>query len=216
METKFEIIPIFPTPLYINQIPQELVSDHISLLNNEKLLGKKEGILEEDYGSRSLDTYILNNPLYKNLSNYILQHATNFSQNYLSYNYKNYKFSQSWVSVKNPNQEHVPHSHYHSLISGILFYGESNKDTSKVSFIREDNYSRTLHSHPSNPDSINQFSYNEYSINYSPNSLILFPSYLVHTVSKNITNIPRKSLAFNIIPRDGFGVEGGLTELKFN
>jgi hypothetical protein len=37
METKYEVIPLFSTPLYGNNVPDQLVLDHISLLDNEKI-----------------------------------------------------------------------------------------------------------------------------------------------------------------------------------
>jgi hypothetical protein len=38
METKYQVIPIFPTPLYTNKVPEQLVSDHTDFLNNEKII----------------------------------------------------------------------------------------------------------------------------------------------------------------------------------
>jgi uncharacterized protein (TIGR02466 family) len=215
METKYEVIPLFSTPLYGNNVPDQLVLDHISLLDNEKILKEKDGIPVKDYGSRSQNTYILNQPQYQNLHNYILQHATYYAENYLNYNYEHYKFSQSWISIKQPNQKHSPHSHANSLVSGVLFYGDFNDKTSHISFIRDDFYSKSVGGNKMGLN-LNQFSYINYDLLYRSNLLVLFPSYLVHSVSKNLTNIPRKSLAFNTIPRDGFGREGSLTELKFN
>ena len=217
METKFEVIPIFPTPLYINEVPKQLILDHISLLDNEKINEKKENVNSELFGENSLDTYILNKPEYENLNKYILQHGKNYAENYMSYDYKNYKFSQSWISLKKPNQSHNQHFHAFSLISGVLFYGESYNNTSNLNFLRYDDYNINSLVHPKKPEKdLNDFSYTSFSLYYKPNNLILFPSYLTHEVSKNVTNIPRKSLAFNIVPRDGFGSEETLNRLKFN
>ena len=44
--------------------------------------------------------------------------------------------------------------------------------------------------------------------------LILFVS-ACSSVPKNTSNQDRKSLAFNVVPRDGFGHEENLTQLKF-
>jgi uncharacterized protein (TIGR02466 family) len=215
METKYEIIPLFPTPLYVNQIPEQLVLDHIDLLNNEKIIGEDANTPVDNFGNRSQNSYLFDKTMYQNLSSYILQHSSNFAENYLEYDYQHYKFSQSWISVKYPNQEHLRHSHGNSLISGVVFYGEGNKNSSKIKFIREDHFSKEVDLHKSKIPT-NDFSYLTYDIDYVPNLLILFPSYLSHAVLKNTTNFPRKSLAFNVIPRDGFGREDHLNELKFN
>jgi uncharacterized protein (TIGR02466 family) len=217
METEYQIIPIFPIPLYTNKIPEQLVLDHIELLDNEKLKSKPElgGDTIEKYGTRSQNSYILNQLSYQNLSTYILQHTVNYAENYLRYDYQHYKFSQSWISVKYPNQEHANHFHSNSLISGVLFFGKQTLDSSKITFHRDDDYAHYYNNHQYKVPN-NDFSYLAYDVNYIPNLLVIFPSTLRHSVSKNLTNIPRKSLAFNIVPRDGFGSEETLNELKFN
>jgi len=44
--------------------------------------------------------------------------------------------------------------------------------------------------------------------------LLLFPSYLQHTVSINESQVNRYSLAFNSMPRYQLGMMNDLTELK--
>ena len=55
----------------------------------------------------------------------------------------------------------------------------------------------------------------EFSIEFTPGLLLLFPSYLHHSVPLNKTDKTRCSLAFNIVPTIGLGEETSLTELKF-
>jgi uncharacterized protein (TIGR02466 family) len=211
METKYEVIPIFPTLLYTNKVPEQLVKDHTDFLNQEEIID----LNNNHYGSRSKNSYLFHKKKYKNLSKYILQHVVHYSENYLSYNYQNYKFSQSWVSVKFPHQEHKTHTHSFSLISGVLFYGDSFDKTSHISFHRKDTISKDFKSNVRSK-LVNQFSSTTYEIFYKPNLMVLFPSNLAHSVSKNITDIPRKSISFNVVPKEGFGSEENLNELKFN
>ena len=211
METKYQVIPLFPTPLYANKIPEQLILDHISLLNNEKTRNTPQ-IESEGFGEVSQNTYILNQPEYQNLKSYILQHVTYYTKSYLNYDYKNYTFSQSWISIKNPNQTHKPHTHSNSLVSGVIFYDNFTDETSKIDFYRNDSYS-IGNNHPLGTN-LNQFNYLSYSIPYQSNLLILFPSFLGHSVSKNLTNFPRKSLSFNIVPKEGFGTEETLNKLE--
>ena len=72
METKYEIIPLFPTPLYVNQIPEQLVLDHIDLLNNEKIIGEDANTPVDNFGNRSQNSYLFDKTMYQNLSSYIL------------------------------------------------------------------------------------------------------------------------------------------------
>jgi K+-transporting ATPase A subunit len=60
-----------------------------------------------------------------------------------------------------------------------------------------------------------KYTHEYFSINATPGLLLLFPSYLQHSVPLNKSNLIRCSLAFNSVPVVGFGEEESLTELKF-
>jgi len=60
-----------------------------------------------------------------------------------------------------------------------------------------------------------KYAWEYFDINFTPGLLLLFPSYLHHSVPLNKTNSTRCSLAFNVVPEVGFGEENLLTELKF-
>ena len=215
METQFKIIPIFPTALYTNILPEQLVLDHIPLLDSENMLTEKDNISADSKGERSSDSYILSKESYKNLSSYILQHSTNYVKNYTPYAYKDFKFLQSWVSIKQPHHTHTSHFHANSFISGLLFYGESIETTSNITFQKLQNHTHFHHPFKTG-ENFNDFTNSTVFVKHKPNLLILFPSTLYHSVSENTTNIPRKSLSFNIVPKEGFGLEETLTQLKFN
>ncbi len=67
----------------------------------------------------------------------------------------------------------------------------------------------------SNTQSYDPYAQKEFSIEFTPGLLLLFPSYLHHSVPLNKTEKTRCSLAFNVVPTVGFGEETSLTELKF-
>ena len=213
METKYEVISIFPIPIYVNKIPKHLVKECIFSFDQEPMkdMGK-------EYGSRSNNTYIFSKQEYKKLGNYILHQATYYAENIYNYNYKNYKFSQSWLSQKKVNENHTPHIHHNSLISGVMYYDDFNEiEISPLVFNRNDPFSQNYNSHKNKPIELsNQFSSTKVTVFVKPNMLILFPSTQTHSVPINKSNKVRKSLAFNIVPKNGFGVEDNLTELKFN
>ena len=62
---------------------------------------------------------------------------------------------------------------------------------------------------------LSQSAQTEFSVNFEPGLLVLFPSWLHHSVPQNITDSVRCSLAFNVVPTTGFGEEESLTELLF-
>ena len=211
---KPQVLPIFPTPIYFNSFSPKTLNHYLPKLDQEILKGEKEGNNENQYGKRSANSYLLNDPEYNHLAKEIMNHVYFYVEDVLLFNYKEYKFSQSWVSVKTPGQPHSPHTHPHSLISGVIFYGDVSSNTSGLTFHRGPYYSNFLHSHP-RKSNLNQFVGDEFSIDFQPNSIVLFPSDLIHSVDQNNTGIARKSIAFNIVPKKGLGKEDNLTQLSF-
>ena len=210
---KPEILELFPTPVYLTMIPEKL-SSVVPFLDNQDMNTKSD---EANYGRRSLDSYVLNRPECATLSSFILECVQDFSDNTLLYNYKSYKLSQSWVSHKEPGQHHTMHSHPNSLISGVFYYGFSEENTPAIKFhkITGAINQNTILPKTKADKRDSKSAWSEFSVNFQPGLLVLFPSYLHHSVPINKSNSVRCSLAFNIVPTVGFGEEESLTELLF-
>lgn len=211
MENNTEILSIFPIPIYLTHLPSYL-SKVIPYLDSQEMISSDNS---SEFGSRSKNSYILNSSECLELSNSILNHAFNYGYESLNYSYQNYKFTQSWISQKHPNESHTSHIHTNSLISGVFYYGNWDNSLPNINFTND-----LLIRHPHQPkyrkENTTPFSSIGANIEVGPGRLILFPSTLFHSVSKNNSNLIRKSLAFNIVPTEGFGNESELTELKFN
>ena len=214
MENNYKIIDLFPTPLFTTQIPSQYSS--VITVFDEQEIGGNLG-QEFEYGKRSKNSYVLNDPNCLKFKEYLLTQITYFANQILSYDYDSYKITQSWLTFKYPNESHVSHSHPNSLVSGVLYYGDIDSSTSQIIFHRggsyPDSHSIILPKHKLKKG---PHSYIEAHHHPTPGNLILFPSYLRHSVPINTTNKIRKSLAFNVVPTNGLGSEEELTELKFN
>ena len=75
-----------------------------------------------NYGERSNNSYILNEPECVEVKKFVLQHVKEFAENTLLYDYNTWEISQSWVSRKQPGQHHTMHTHPNSLISGVFYW----------------------------------------------------------------------------------------------
>lgn len=225
MKNKPDIITFFPTTVLKVSLPNSVASV-VSFLDNQlhtipnpdpKMAQQENG---KNYGEISKDTYILENKECKDLRDNILFYSTYYAEEILGYYSQEWKFSQSWISLKYPNQTHHSHTHGNSIISGVFYYG-SNYHISE-------SYNITFHKHhtppagfntlsvPSDENKINYYNTTNYNINPQPGDLLIFPSHLMHSVPENQSNKIRRSLAFNVVPKKGFGSEHTLTELKFN
>jgi uncharacterized protein (TIGR02466 family) len=211
MQINYEILELFPTPIYTTTVPIEL-SKVIPFLDKQDISTDTD---DDNYGFRSKDSYILDKPECEDLATFILSNVENYGDE-LGYDYKEYKFSQSWVSIKSPGQHHTMHSHPNGLISGVFYYGPVIEKTPAIKFHKIVSSINVPYILPKTVNNKNlKYTQNEFSIEFQPGLLILFPSYLYHSVPLNNTNTSRHSLAFNIIPTIGFGDESLLTELKF-
>ena len=200
MKDNFNIIDLFPTPLYITSISE----------NNDLDINDFDF---KDYTDRSTNTYVLKLQKYYNLKQEILTHINKFSYE-LGYAHKSYRITQSWVNIKPISNSHHRHNHANSLISGV-FYPKNNPDhIPAINFHKpEENF--LLPRYLPVEESPNPQYSDTVKIKVSRNILILFPSYLAHSVDPNPNPQFRYSLAFNSIPLDSLGDENDLTELKF-
>lgn len=208
-----EILELFPTPLYTTQLPAEL-SSIIPFLNKQNMDSDSD---EANFGCRSKNSYIFNTPECTDLKKFILDCVYDFATTSLLYEYKEYKFSQSWISHKYPGQHHSLHSHPNSLISGVFYYGEPDENIPAIKFHKPLGGINTSYISPKtkNDKRESKFAWEVFSVDFEPGLLLLFPSYLLHSVPLNTTDKVRCSLAFNVIPTIGFGSEETLTELLF-
>ena len=214
MENNFKVLDLFPTPLVVINLPQSF-STLTSFFNNQEITSPP---FESPFGGISKNSYILDEVECLGLKNFILNKVLLFGNNILSYDYSSYKITQSWITIKYPNQSHHIHSHSNSIISGVLYYGNFLSDTPPILFHKHSNsfYNTNIIENAPPQGNLNLYSSPSFIIYPKPGNLILFPSWLPHSVPENKTNIPRTSLSFNILPKRGLGAEKSLNELKFN
>ena len=214
MNGTLEIASLFPTPLLIIDIPPEL-STACNLFDRTEMGFDKDSRME--YGIHSKNTYIMDEPECVELKKFILNLVRDFAQNQLMYDYDEWTFSQTWVTWKEPGQQHVPHTHPNSVISSVFFYGYGEEKTPAITFHKHD-YQGTGQSimlreiadkRPS------PFAWKTFTVPFKPGLLLLFPSYFRHSVPMNQTKYTRKSVSMNIIPKGGLGDPHSLTELLF-
>jgi len=206
-----KIHSLFSVPIIEIKIPSEF-SSIIKFFNSQSLL-EPDHLMKIEFGNRSKDSYILDNPKCVLLKNFLLQKISEYGQEVLNLDYSEYKLTQSWISIKHLGETHAPHTHPNSIISGVFYYGEVSESTSKLGF-QKIPVSTSYVMEPKYKSNFNPLN-GPYFLPVSPGTLYLFPSNLGHFVNTNNTSIPRKSLAFNSVPKKGLGVESFLTEFKF-
>ena len=214
MNDTLEIAPLFPTPLLRIDIPPQL-STACNIFDSTEMWTDKESRM--DYGLHSKNTYIMDEPECVDLKKFVLDLAKDFAQNTLMYDYDEWTFSQTWVTWKEPGQQHVPHTHPNSVISGVFFYGHGEEGTPALQFHRNDLQGNTqtimLKDKPDKRPS--PFAWKTFTVPFKAGTLLMFPSYFRHSVPINETKYTRKSVSMNIVPKGMLGDPHSLTELQF-
>lgn len=208
------VLELFPTPLVATKMPDNL-SNIIPFLDAQ---APNTGSDVANYGERSANSYILNEPECIEAKTFILQQVKEFADNILLFDYDEYELSQSWVSRKHPGQHHTMHTHPNSLISGVFYYGEPAPNTPAIKFHKMTGGMNVnqLQAKTKPDKRPSKFAWDTFSVQFEPGLLVLFPSYLFHSVPMNESDKIRSSVAFNVVPKNNLGQEENLTELNFN
>lgn len=203
-----KIVDLFPTPIYLSKceldISQEI--DYLKSLDLDIL----DPTVITNYGCRSVSTHVLHDINLKKLKNYIIDCLEDYVTNVLNYKIKEMVLTQSWVSIKQPGQKHVAHSHPNSFISGVFYW---QHDICPLVFVNDKNKMNFV---IPKKDMVpaNDPTDDEFPLFPIERGLVLFPSNLHHFVPTNNSNLSRYSLAFNSVPIY-IGVEEHLCELDF-
>jgi len=168
---------------------------------------KDHGNGKEPYANiNSIDTYILNQPIFANLKKFIQQNVDQYVIEVFASRQK-LKLTQSWVNKNEPNTLHKMHYHSNSYLSGVFFF---DSHPSKLQLLGDHKAWLDLN----DKQEFNEFNSSVFNVTVDKNRFALFPSYVSHSVALNNTEKTRYSLSFNTFPAGDLGVESALTHVS--
>jgi uncharacterized protein (TIGR02466 family) len=185
---KYDVIPIFPSPLYVAEIdsftPQELRFVHRTDLYSK--YENTDGIL---VGSDRFD--ILQAPELYRIKSFIQTHLNNYASNVMCVDNELFP-TIAWLNRTKKGAYHYQHHHVNSIASGVLYFTD---DPAPIEFHTNQTCAwSTLKVFPKN---YNQFNTHSNIIEVKKGTLIIFPSYLEHSVIRTTNDLDRISLSFN-------------------
>jgi uncharacterized protein (TIGR02466 family) len=195
-----KIIDLFPTPLYITNINKP-----ISTQQKEYLLNAPK--IENMGNLRGEDGYVLNQPMFAELKNFIMQCIKEYIDSVYASPSLDVYITQSWANFTKPKEFHHRHSHPNSFISGV-FYVNAKPKEDMIKFYKERSAIFDFM-----PKQQNNYNSNDVAILVETGDLVLFPSSFVHEVPPTTSEETRVSIAFNTFIRGYIGDEKRSTAL---
>lgn len=215
MKIQTETLDMFPIPLVKMNLGKKFKKEFDSLKKEE------EHPSDRNMGSThhfSTNKYILNDPRFINLKNFICEQTTKFIRNKMNVDGE-CLLTQSWVNWNYPNEHTQQHIHPNSIASGVL-YLEATDSNNVIVFHKL--YAQTTRNfidpkpfNPANPDREKKYTDSTMPINLKNGDFIIFPSYLPHSVPPNRSNQKRISLAYNSLTKHKCGSYGRITEIDY-
>lgn len=116
-----------------------------------------------------------------------------------------FEIETSWIVRNGPGDWSPIHYHANSLFSGCVYF-DIPKDSGNFTIHKDPTHTNFLSTAIRLPiESYNEYNSMEWTFEVEEGMVLLFPSQFQHSVSRNLSNLPRYSLAFNIWYRGEVG-----------
>ena len=193
----FDVTPLFAVPLYYSKNGIDLLNGNLLCIDTLEFIKTKTKT-----NSVSKDTNVLAKPEFQQYKDICEMHLKQFVDTVLQ-STQTFYITNSWIAKSDPGEEHSIHHHPNSIISGVL-YLQSSEDCGKINFHHKSPFK---HEFSFNYDLKNYNQFNSDMWSYSPltGDMIIFPSWLRHSVNKNQSNSSRIILGFNAFVKGTFG-----------
>jgi uncharacterized protein (TIGR02466 family) len=189
---------VFPSPLYMIKRESNIT------LKEEKEIEEiiKEG-MEKNSGNSSSQNFYIFNSKFKEIKQFCEEQIQIYvEQIIVPKEDLDFYITQSWLNITNPGGFHHKHSHQNSIISGVFYI--STEENDKITF--EDPNYRIKQLIKFDCREYNAWNSSAHHVPSIINELILFPSWLEHSVLPNEkATRDRISISFNTFVRGNLG-----------
>jgi len=198
---EFFIHNLWPTPVY---------QSNIILKDNwiKHCLGLEYNRMESNNGDISKNKYVLNDMI--DLKDEIITHINYYTRKHLKIkNNLDFTFLNSWFVKHFPEDWAQSHCHGNSIISGV-YYLKVPKNSGDIRFHK--NFTNLNICSPTvllQYDEYDNTNCTDWTIKSMEGQIILFPSLLHHSVTKNLSNENRYSLSFNLFVKGHLKFDDG-------
>ena len=126
--------------------------------------------------------------------------------------YSGFKITDMWSNVSKQGEFHRPHTHSNNYLSGVFYVQSDKSNTANIQF-----YDPRPQADVMTPSVTESTRYNSHIWFYPSieNRMLFFPSWLQHYVPTNNSELPRSSIAFNLMFSGKVGHSKDLQSAEF-
>ena len=167
---------IFPIPVYSAKRDSNPVTK-LEEVQLENII--KEGVTKENDGnSQTSNSYIFDTK-FQELKEFCILHINTYVEQIINPKEElDFYITQSWLNITKPGGYHHEHSHQNSIISGVFYISTVEED--RLTFT--DPNVKMKHQIKFKPKEFNIWNSTNWIIPVTNNELLLFPSWLNHSV----------------------------------
>jgi len=177
---------IFPEPIYIFNLNRDFSKKEKQVLKKEQ---KK--INNNIFNKISKNKDVLSIGDLRDIKEFIAISLKEYLENVIVPKHRIGLYTtESWLNFTKINERHHKHYHSNSFISGVFYFQTAKKDMISFHKLPKNNFEIET-------NRFNLFNCNSWDLPVNLGQLILFPSYLEHSVPVLEENITRISLSFN-------------------
>lgn len=202
-DARKSIFPAFPVPIYIRPIVDD-EAFNLDLVEKIEALRERDPkgveICKEEYRVGYTSFFSLNRidqePDFAGIAGQILEHGRFFARSVgFAIDDPPLNFTLMFGTINVKGSSHELHRHRNSLISGT-YYVSADKASSQISFL-DPKAGFRMHE-PGGHNAQTPFSALEFSVQPRSGMVVMFPSYLEHSVAVHRSERPRVGITFNL------------------
>lgn len=194
---------LFPTPVYETYLGREITKTEVNYMN------KVSTQLQKNTGNvTSTSKTVLKGKPLKKLEKFFIEHVNHYFDEIIhsSSDIKPY-ITLSWLNYTKENEYHHAHEHENSMVSGVFYVSADEKDSIRF-------YKAGYQQIKPSIKEYNLWNSTSWYVPARTGKLILFPSWLSHSVDHKKDDNTRISLAFNVFIKGTVGNEHNITKLE--
>ena len=203
-----EVVEIFPSCLWLHEIADcETMNNNVDASVKE-LRAAGTGRERSDGGGWTSPTDLHERDEFVPLTECLAKGAEGVLH-FLRFKFDHFYISECWANLSRVGDDHPRHNHPNAMLSGV-YYVRAPENCGAITFYDPRPQASVLY--PAVQDSTPHNSH-RHTIGPGEGLLILFPSWLEHSVERNESGNERLSISFNVMLAGDIGYETGLVRL---